>query len=313
VTFTAVWAVITAFRPDSELLTAIDAVQHQLAGVVVVDDGSGQGFEAVLDAIAARDVTVVRLAENSGIAAALNAGLEYALAQGCDAAVTFDQDSMVEPGFIGALEQAHKAARERGHHPGPVVPEYFAGVSQVHSRGSDDTLFARHSIQSGMLIDRTVLLAVGLLREDLFIDLVDTEFELRCHARGFASIAAPGLTLAHSLGRRYERRAFGRRVSLPGIPPVVTLSTPFRYYYRVRNRIVINREFGRKFFGWTLRDTVLELLHFSSVLTLARPRGAMWSLYRAAWRDARRGKMGRMPDGLQQLAATITWSAPPAD
>ncbi len=312
-TFTAVWAVITAFRPDEGLLAATAAVQGQVAGVVVVDDGSGPDFDDVLDAISAHGAIVVRLVENSGIAAALNAGLRRAVEQGCDAAVTFDQDSMVEPGFIAALEQAHERAAAIGAHPGPVVPEYFAGVNQVYSRSDDGTLLARHAIQSGMLLARQVLDEVGPFREDLFIDLVDTEFELRCHARGLFSIAAPGLVLAHSLGRQYERRILGRRVTLPGIPSVVTLSTPFRYYYRVRNRVVINREFGRQFFAWTLRDTILELLHFGSALTLARPRRALWSLYRAGWRDARHKRMGRMPTELQELAATVSWSARPVE
>lgn len=312
-TFTAVWAVVTSFRPDRGLLDATAALRDQVAGVIVVDDGSGPGYDDVLDALALQGVTVLRRAENAGIAAALNAGIEGALARTCDAVVTFDQDSMVEPGFIAALVRAHDHAVDVGARPGPVVPEYFAGVSQVHARTRQGTLLARHAIQSGMLLDRRVLEAIGLLREELFIDLVDTEFELRCHAGGFVSVAAPGLVLAHSLGRQYERRMLGMRVSLPGIPPVVTLSTPFRYYYRVRNRIVINREYGRRFFAWTLRDTVLEVLHFASALTLARPRRALWALYRAGIRDARRGRMGRMPGTLQETAATISWSARPAE
>ena len=312
-TFSAVWAVVTSFRPDGGLLDATAALTDQVAGVIVVDDGSGAGFDHVLDALVAQGVTVLRREENAGIAAALNAGIEDALARGCDAVVTFDQDSMVEPGFIAALVRAHGHAIDVGLRPGAVVPEYFAGVSQVHARTAEGTLLARHAIQSGMLLDRSVVEHVGLLREELFIDLVDTEFELRCHAAGLASVAAPGLVLAHSLGRQYERRLFGMRVSLPGIPPVVTLSTPFRYYYRVRNRVVVNREFGRRFFAWTCRDTVLEMLHFASALTLARPRRALWALYRAGVRDARRGRMGRMPRELQEMAATISWSARPAD
>ena len=312
-TFSAVWAVITAFRPDEGLLAATAAVQSQVSGVVVVDDGSGPGFGDLLDAIAANGATVLRLADNSGIAVGLNTGLRHALEHGCDAVVTFDQDSMVEQGFVVALTATHQQSVAKGMRPGPVVPEFFAGVSQVHARAADGTLLARRAIQSGMFLAREVLEQIGLLRDDLFIDLVDTEFELRCRANGRVSIAAPGLVLAHSLGRQYERRVFGRRVSLPGIPPVVTLSTPFRYYYRVRNRRVINREFRHQFFAETMRDTLLEFVHFGSALRIARPRRALWRLCREGWRDARRGRMGRMPDDLQQLAATITWSAQPVE
>mgnify|MGYP001185921043 FL=1 len=312
-TLTSIWAVVTAFRPEPDLLSAVAALQGEVAGVIVVDDGSGPGFDDVLGSVAGLGAVVLRLADNSGIATSLNTGIRHALDQGCDAVVTFDQDSFVTPGFVGALVSAHERALTAGWRVGLVVPEFFAGISQVHTRAKDATLLARHSIQSGMLLERGVFSAIGFLRDELFIDLVDTEFELRCHAQGLTSVAAPGIDLAHSLGRQYERRLWGRRVSLPGIPPVVTLSTPFRYYYRVRNRIVINREFGLKFLTWTLRDSLLEFIHFASALTIARPRRALWSLYRAGLRDARRNRLGRMPDDLQRLASAIRWSAPPMD
>ncbi|MCR2764614.1 glycosyltransferase [Microbacterium sp. zg.B48] len=308
-----VWAVVTSYRPEAGLLRALTALSDQVDQIVVVDDGSGPEAAPVLEAAQSAGSRVVRLRDNSGIAVALNAGIRAALDQGARAVVTFDQDSVVQAGFVRALLTARDAVRRTGRRHGPVVPEYFADVRQVHSVEHDGTLVARHAIQSGMLLDRELLETVGLMREDLFIDLVDTEFELRCAAAGLPTIAAPGLTLAHALGRQYERRMLGRIVRLPGIPPVVTLSNPFRYYYRVRNRLVVNREFWRAQFGWVARDTLLEALHYGNALLLARPRRALWRLYLSAARDARRGRMGRMPSGLAELASTISWAAPPAE
>ena len=307
-----VWAVVTSYRPDAGLITALGALQSQVDVVIVVDDGSGPEWSAVLDEARGGGARVVRLSQNSGIAVALNTGIRAAFDEGAGAVVTFDQDSVVQDGFIDALQAARASARLAGRAHGPIVPEFFAHVRQVHRVQPDGTLIARHAIQSGMLLDRELLEEVGLMREDLFIDLVDTEFELRCAAAGRPTVAAPGLDLAHSLGRQYERRMFGRVVSLPGIPPVVTLSTPFRYYYRVRNRLVVNRAFWRAEFGWVARDTLLELVHYANVWMLARPRRAMWRLYRAAIRDARRARMGRMPADLVGVASTISWAAPPA-
>lgn len=308
----AVWAIVSSYRPDAGLLVALAALRGQVDAVIVVDDGSGAGATAVLEDAESAGATVIRLAENSGIAAALNAGIRAALEGGAAAVVTFDQDSIVGTGFVDALLTARARARTAGRVNGPIVPEYFADVRQVHRVEIDGTLIARHAIQSGMLLDRALLEEVGLMRADLFIDLVDTEFELRCAAAARPTIAAPGLALAHSLGRQYERRMFGRRVQVPGIPPVVTLSTPFRYYYRVRNRLVINGTFWRVQFRWIARDSMLELFHYANAWMLARPRRALWRLYRAAARDARRGRMGRMPDDLVVLASTVSWGAPPA-
>lgn len=308
-----VWAVITAYRPDAGLVDAVTALQHQVDAIVVVDDGSGEVATPVLKTVAAHGAHVIRLADNSGIACALNAGIRAALTTGADAVVTFDQDSLVSNGFISALVEAHTAARLSGVLSGPVVPEYFADVRQVHHVGAGGVLMARHAIQSGMLMDRSLLSDLGLMRDDLFIDLVDTEFELRCACAHRPTIAAPGLRLAHSLGHRYERRLFGRLVRMPGVPPVVTLSTPFRYYYRVRNRLVVNRVFWRRQFRWVLRDTLIEIIHYANAWALARPRVSLWQVYRTAARDARRGRMGRMPADLVEIASEIRWAARPVE
>jgi rhamnosyltransferase len=308
-----VWAIITSYRPDARVIAAVAALKGQVDALVVVDDGSGSEASAVLRELAGTGARVIRLSENSGIAAALNAGIRAALDGGAAAVVTFDQDSVVGAGFVEALLSARRRARAAGRPHGPIVPEYFADVRQVHRVDAGGILIARHAIQSGMLLDRELLEDVGLMREDLFIDLVDTEFELRCAAAERLTIAAPGLALAHSLGKQYERRIFGRRVRLPGIPPVVTLSTPFRYYYRVRNRLVVNRRFWQTQFAWIARDTLLEVIHYANAWLLARPRRALWRLYRAAAHDARRGRMGRMPAELLGLASTISWAAPPKE
>lgn len=307
------WAVITSFHPDARLLAAFRALQPQVATVVVVDDGSPETYRAALDEVESAGAHVIRLAQNGGIGAALNSGIRHALGHGADEIVTFDQDSVVSADFVAALQSAADGARRRGHRVGPVVPEYFADVRQVRREHVDGMLEARHAIQSGMLLAASFLADVGLMREDLFIDLVDTEFEMRSTTAGFVTVAARGLRLEHSLGHRYARQVFGRPVRVPGIPPVVTLSTPFRYYYRVRNRLVVNGTLWRGHFGWIARDTLLEAVHYANAWALARPRRALWQVYRAAIRDARRGRMGRMPADVQEIAATISWAAPPAE
>lgn len=309
----SVWVVFSAFRPDDALARAVGSVAREVGGrVIVVDDGSGPGYDAVWSAVSEGGGEVLHLSENTGIAAALNQGIDTALARGADAIVSFDQDSAIPQGIIAGLLSAADVASRSGVLVAFVVPEFFAGTRQVSST-QGDVHYVRHAIQSGMLIPRETFDAVGLLRGDFFIDLVDTEFELRCHAAGLRGIAAEGWNLGHRLGRSYRRELFGRRLRLPGIPDVVTLSTPFRYYYRVRNRRVLNREFFRAESAWVVRDTILEVAHFVNALVLARPRRVLWRVMRAGWRDAGRGTMGKMPESLSNAAASVRWTAPEND
>lgn len=296
-------AVVTVFDADADLQVHVDAVLPQVRRVVVVDDGSRRPPSLRPD----DRVEVLTLEHNSGIAQALNVGIRACLDAGADAVLTLDQDTAVPDGAVSRLVRVIEQHADRVAF---AAPEKFAEVSQVWRRESPDVLLTRHTIQSAMLVPRATFDRVGLLRDDLFIDLVDTEFELRCHAAGLDGLAAPGLAVGHRLGRRYERGPLGR-LGLPGFPPQVTLSTPFRYYYRVRNRIVLNRSVSwRGRAGWLLRDTVIEVLHFVNVLVVARPRRAMWRIMRAAVSDARSGRLGRAPDDVMLDAAQVSWSVP---
>jgi len=305
-----VWAVFSTYRPGESAERAVASVIDQVDGVVVVDDGTGAAADSVLSRLAELGVTVVREPENVGIAAALNDGIRTAREHGAEQIVTFDQDSVVPAGFIDTLLAADAAARADGVRVGVVVPEFFAAVRQARGEAAPVYSPAANVIQSGMLMPVSVIDAIGDLRADFFIDLVDTEYELRLRRDGFAVLAASGIRLGHALGTQYRRELFGRQVRLPGVPPETTLSTPFRYFYRVRNRIVLNREYFLAAPAQILRDTLLDGIHFVNALWVARPRRSLWRLYRAAINAAIRGRMGRMPVVLQAIAAEISWNAP---
>lgn len=308
-TASGIWAVFSTFRPGGSALDAVASVASQVDHVVVVDDGSGSESDAVLSAIASAGATVVRRGSNDGIAVALNDGIARARSAGAEFVMTFDQDSSVEPGFVAALISAHDAATAAGQRVGLVVPEHFAGVRQ--QRGPAMPFGdAVNVIQSGMLIPVAVVAAEGALREDFFIDLVDTEFELRLRRSGWRVLAAGGVHMDHALGTKYRRELFGRTVALPGIPPEITLSTPFRYFYRLRNRLVLNREYFFSAPRQIIRDSLLDGIHFVNAVWVARPRRSLLRLYRAAVVAALRGRMGRMPSALAPVTAEIRWSAP---
>ncbi|MDR7112519.1 rhamnosyltransferase [Microbacterium trichothecenolyticum] len=303
-------AVVTSFRPDAGLLRAVQAVGAQVDHVFVVDDGSGQESLSILAEAEATGATVIRLPGNLGIAEALNRGISAALEAGADAVLTLDQDSLVPDGFVDGLRAAADASSASVDVRGPVVPEYFAGVRQVRGRDRDGALLAHGAIQSGMLLDRDLIEDVGLMSAQLFIDLVDTEFELRCLAAGRPVIAAEGLRLAHSLGVQYRRRG---RVPIPGVPRVMTLSSPFRYYYRARNRVLVHRAYWRRVPARMLRDALVEGVYFAVVISLARPRSSMLRLVRAGLRAGWRGEGGRIPAEWEGLAAGTSWAADRVD
>ncbi|GAA1984891.1 hypothetical protein GCM10009777_18570 [Microbacterium pumilum] len=307
-------SVVTAFAPTADLLDNLRVLVEQVDQVVVVDDGSGPGYDDVLAAATSLGARVVRLPENLGIAAALNAGvaalLEPDAAREPDGIVFFDQDSRIGPGFVRSLTAAHVAAARAGIPVAATAPEFFAGVSQAHGE-RDGHLLSRQPIQSGLLVSAVAVGVVGPFRDDLFIDLVDTEYTMRAEAHGFVTIAARGLDLPHALGRRVALSPFGRVVRVPGGQPIgFTVSAPFRYYYRARNRVVVNRAYRRRRPFAVARATVLEWRHYVIVWFAVRERRRFAAILRAGRADGRRGRLGRIPDAVARAAADITWRAP---
>lgn len=87
-------------------------------------------------------------------------------------------------------------------------------------------------ISSGSLIRCSVLREVGLMREELFIDLVDTEWGLRARSKGFVSFLVPAVTMLHSIGDA-TAELFGRKLML---------HNDIRACYMMRNNAFLLRE-----------------------------------------------------------------------
>jgi rhamnosyltransferase len=307
VTDRRVVAVVTAFRPTDDLVSNVAELSKQVDAVVVVDDGSGPCFDRVLTALESDVVSTVRLSQNEGIAAALNAGVAAANPSSEDLLVTFDQDSRVPARFVTSLVQRWDDAASAGRRVGCVAPERFAGELQATGES------ARGPIQSGSLYSGEVLSRAGGFREDFFIDLVDTEYFLRLRSLGLEVLAAPGLDLPHNLGRTYPIALFGVPLRFRGRALTTSLSTPFRYFYRARNRVVLEREYRRVERRHLAQDRLMWVRHLVFVIAFARPRWSMFRLLRAGHRAGRAARMGRIPEAAQRLASGIRWRTAPLE
>lgn len=302
-------AVMTVFRPGAEAARNAFSIAQQVDELVVVDDGSGPESSATLADIVASGANVIRLTENSGIAAATNAGIAQVEPRGGDLVVFFDQDSAVPPGFVSALRGAIATAGRRGVPVGGAAPEHFAGVRQGRT-DRNGLLRVDMPIQSGLMVTADTLARVGGMRDELFIDLVDDDFALRVADAGRVIVGAADIRLPHQLGQQVAVPFFGRPLGMRGRPLAFTVSAPFRYYYRARNRVLVSRAHRRRHRMRLAVDTLVEARHYAIVLAAVKQRGALLALLRAGRRDGRRGVGGRIPAALQHAAGGIDWRFP---
>lgn len=307
-------AIISAYQPTEALIEHCKELATQVSNIVVIDDGSGNQIEPILKKLEAASVIVERLQQNSGIGAALNRGYAIAREYSPEFIITFDQDSSVPTGFIDALVDEYDRLRNRNLNVGMVAPDHYSQTPQSQLSADSEYLEAVAPIQSGLLMPLSAIDQLGPQREDFFIDLIDTEYFFRAKQAGFVAACVPGLILPHGFGHRLYVYAFGRRLTKPnGRPRMVAVSTPFRYYYRARNRVLLNRTFkkDRETKQILRRQAINDLfLDFGVALYSARGKWSLVSVMWAGWWDGLRGHSGKVPAKVMNRAKRVTWRHP---
>ncbi|MDI3193075.1 glycosyltransferase [Pseudarthrobacter sp. AL07] len=294
-TSNATTAVVSLFNADERVLANAAALLTQVRRVVVVDDGSSQDPAPVLRQLQDMGCIVERLATNSGIAAALNAGIALELASGNRPSfiLTMDQDSLLDGDYVAALEEAALAAEQAGVRVGMVAPATIRGLPTRRSGVVNGVQLGGEPIQSGLLLPVAVLEELGTLQSDLFIDGVDTEYFLRCQSAGFKTVIAPSAALDHSLGSMTPARVFGADLAFRGLPIKVRTAASWRYYYLFRNRILLARKYGRRHVLWAAKGLMADYRHLVIVTLLAPHRFERLAAAAAGIADGLAGRAGK--------------------
>lgn len=97
---TCIYIVIAAYNEAQSIRLVIESLLSLYPNIVVVDDGSTDGTSTIL---AEYPVIILRHILNRGQGAALQTGIEYALAHAADIIVTFDADGQHDVNDIAAL------------------------------------------------------------------------------------------------------------------------------------------------------------------------------------------------------------------
>ena len=108
-------AVVLTHQPDMAALEVlVERIVPQVAGTVIVDNGSGAEERAALAKLVARysSIRAIYLEANLGVAAGHNCGIQAALEQGCAFVLILDQDSLPAPDMVAELANGYRRAAE---------------------------------------------------------------------------------------------------------------------------------------------------------------------------------------------------------
>lgn len=240
-----VHAIIVTFNPEENVLVNIvSEIKSQVYKVIIVDNSSNN-IDFLREAFRGeKNVELISLNENFGIAYAQNKGIKHAKDNNATHVILFDQDSAISEGFVDGLISCENELLKSGGKVGGVGPAFFdRETGSIYPatvyRGCfidrvdlvDKPVVATFIIASGSLIRISVLDEVGYMREDFFIDFVDVEWSIRAKKYGYNVYINPLIKMEHSIGDQ-RIKVFGRMISM---------HSDFRKYYISRNALYMTR------------------------------------------------------------------------
>lgn len=229
---------IVTFNPDIERLKQnVDSIYIQVSVLVIVDNGSENINEIEKLCHDYKNIVVISLNENKGIACAQNEICKYAEDHGYEWAITLDQDSISPDNLV---EEYNKYVDK------PNVGMLCPRIIDVNVGDIDvfddkcPTIAVNDCLASASAINIKAWREVGGFYEPMFIDKVDFDicFSLREH--GYFIYRINTLKLLHEVGHSVTRKLLLKTVR-------VFNHSHIRIYYMIRNSFIMMRRHGYEF------------------------------------------------------------------
>lgn len=296
-----VCAIVVAFNPDiGRLRVVLDTLEQQVGRIVVVDNGSENFDDLGLLVARLSNAVLLALGQNLGVGAALNRGIEVASADKFDAVLLMDQDSVPSTTLVSDLMRTLESVLLLERRVAAIGPRFvdrhsgglshhivFSGwrIKRIECNSVSERVEVDFLITSGSLILISTLEVVGRFDESLFIDHIDTEWMLRARYHGFHVYGDCRAIMEHDLGEFRRQMWFLRQRDIP-------IHKPFRYYYMVRNSLLLRR-LPHASVSWRRIDA-LRLLKIAVFMCWFHPqRWAVCRMMLDGLRDGLRGRTGK--------------------
>lgn len=244
------YVVVITYRPDLVTLKKQFSrlAQAGMRGVVV--DNCSPTQSEIANLAKMYSLEVISLAENLGVARAQNVGIDYVKQKSGSYVVLLDQDSVPEDGAFEQLVRSYFSLHEQpktgaigsnytlqtGYKGSSFVRFGWCHFSKIYCDGESNELHeVDFLISSGTFIPMAVLDEVGPMKEELFIDHVDTEWFLRAKSKGFRFYGSCSARMTHGLGEHTYRIWLGRWRTVPR-------HKAFRYFFMFRNSVWLYKQ-----------------------------------------------------------------------
>lgn len=313
----------TIIIPNYNGIKYIENCLASLAGeparVIVVDNGSADGSREVIEE-KFPSVRLLALNKNHGFCAAVNRGIRESKKDNTTYVILLNNDTVVEPGFVRALEKAldgekkafSGAARMVNlYHPELIddAGDYYCALGWAFAAGKDKRaadygkpreIFS--ACGGACIYRRSILDKIGLLDENHFAYLEDVDLGYRAKIYGYRNLYVPEAVVRHAgsgvSGSRHN--AFKVKLSAKNsvylvsknMPPLqILLNLPFLLAgFLIKTLYFLKKKLGKSWFLGTVEGFRLvcspegrkNRVRFSLSRLPAYGR-IQWELWRNLW------------------------------
>lgn len=246
-----------------------------------------------------KKITLINNYQNVGLAKGINIGINEAIKRGANLVSIFDQDSLIPTKFFSeVLNFINNYKKNKS--VAVFAPVYFNKITDESSAhvnlkpfrlirekisNKKNYVNPHYVITSGSLIPTDVLIDVGLMREELFIDFIDIEWCLRARKKNYEIVAMNNIMITHHLGD-YAVRFLGRRYPI---------HSPLRMYYFFRNAIYLYR-LREIDWNWRFVDATRNLLRFLFFMLMVKDRPTYFKYIIKGYYHGLIKKMGKLEE-----------------
>jgi GT2 family glycosyltransferase len=210
-----VTVVVPNWNGEKFLDTCLSSLQEQSFQdfeTVLVDNGSTDGSVAFVEENFP-EVRVIRLPENRGFSAAVNAGIRSSTTEFI---ALLNNDTEQDPGWLGALVRAADGYPEAGLFASKLVDfrdrrlldgagdalrssglPYRLGHGEVDRGQFDEPAFVFSACAAAALYRRELFRRIGLFDEDFFSNCEDGDVSFRAQLAGSRCLYVPGSVVYH--------------------------------------------------------------------------------------------------------------------
>lgn len=238
------------FNPDRDVISNVETYKNLMDVCVIVDNSDNKNevskyFEEDSSYI------YINMHGNHGIAAGLNAGIEYLHSVNMDMALTMDQDSLFPTSDYSSIYQLIEKYKD----------EYsLIGLDVNKVDPSQEIVSVPYWITSGNFVNISDFYLAGKMNESLFIDYVDFDLGYRFKKAHLKIGYLSGYCITHTIGNPIPIHILNKTF-------YALNHSPIRYYYRYRNAYYLyhyvdkeffKKEYRREMFGSLIKMFIFE-------------------------------------------------------